>query len=223
MATVHTLRMGMANAYLLESTAGLILVDSGSPHQEAVLFRYLKRIGRSDLKLIFITHAHFDHYGSAAAIRRETGSRVAIHSGDAEAMAMGKTVLGHVRGRGHVGKALLPIAEAFLKPEAVKPDRLVGDGDLLWDAKSDVRCLHTPGHTPGSSTLLVDHQQAFVGDLLSTNLTPHVQRLYASDWAQIGFSLKRLQQHRPQKLYPGHGPRSLCAEGFDALVEGIFS
>lgn len=218
MAIVHTLRMGMANAYLLEFDAGLLLVDSGSPHQEKVLYSKLNRLGRSDLKLIFIPHAHFDHFGSAAAIRRETGASVAVHAGDAEALVAGKTVLGEVRGRGRLGKALLPLAQVVLKPEGVTPDWILNDGDPLWEGETDVWMMHTPGHTPGSGSLLVDSRQAFVGDLLSTNLRPHMQQLYATDWAQIAPSLERIQRRGVEEIYPGHGPRLLDASGLDALI-----
>jgi len=79
--------MGMARAYLLESDAGLVLVDAGLP-------RYERRV-----------------------LRRLTGAPIAIHRADGDAMARGETPLGSVRGRGWLLWALLPPFEPCLRPE----------------------------------------------------------------------------------------------------------
>jgi len=216
---VHTVKMGMANAYLLESPDGLVLVDSGSPGQESALYELMGRIGRTDLALIVITHAHFDHYGSAAAIRKQTGAPITIGAGDALAMSEGRTELKHAQGRGIVGKWLLPLAERLLEPAPTPPDFVVHDGDRMTWAGMDLEAMHTPGHTTGSISLFAEGSHVFVGDLLSTTLTPHVQRLYASDWNQILPSLQRIQRHAPEVLYPGHGRRHLVASRFASLLQ----
>jgi glyoxylase-like metal-dependent hydrolase (beta-lactamase superfamily II) len=112
LALVHTLSMGMSLAYLVEGTAGMILVDAGLPGDEAKVLRKMKSLGRDDLRLIFITHAHIDHYGSAAALRTLTGARIAIHRSDAEAMAGGETRLGTARGWGRLVGIFLPLETA---------------------------------------------------------------------------------------------------------------
>jgi len=218
MVLIHRLQMGMANAYLVEGAQGLVLIDCGSPRQERVVFSALERLGRADLEMIFITHAHLDHYGSAGAIRRETGARIGIHAEDADAMTKGMTPLGSVRGRGRIGKALLPLAERFLKLEPVKPDILFADEERISAAGLEMRVLHTPGHTPGSASLLVEEDAVFVGDLISTTRHPHIQGLYASDWSQILPSLQRIQRVHPLMLFPGHGRKALSGAGLDVLL-----
>ncbi len=207
--------MGMARAYLIESDAGLILVDAGSPGHERSVLRRMQALRRDDLRLIFITHAHLDHYGSAAALRRLTGAPIAIHRADAGAMARGETPLGSVRGRGRLLKALLPLLEPALRLEPTRPDFLLDDGDHLRTCgldTLDATVLHTPGHTPGSSCLIVEGQVAFVGDLLSTTGRPSAQRFFADNWALIPESLARLQALRPERVYTGHGRRPLSGE-----------
>ena len=218
MVLIHRLQMGMANAYLVEGTQGLVLIDCGSPRQERVVFSALERLGRPDLEMIFITHAHLDHYGSAGAIRRETGARIGIHAADAEAMTKGMTPLGSVRGRGRFGKALLPLAMRVLKLEPVDPDILFVDEDRITTAGLEMSVLHTPGHTPGSASLLVEKEAIFVGDLISTTRHPHIQGLYASDWSQILPSLRRIQRVHPQMLYPGHGRKAISGVDLDVLL-----
>ena len=106
---VHDISMGMVQAYLIQSEAGLVLVDAGMPRYERRVMRRMQALGRDDLRLIFITHAHLDHYGSAAALRRLTGAPVAIHRADADAMSRGETPIRSARSRGKLLLPLLPL------------------------------------------------------------------------------------------------------------------
>jgi glyoxylase-like metal-dependent hydrolase (beta-lactamase superfamily II) len=182
------------------------------------VLRRIKSLGRNDLRLIFITHAHLDHYGSAAALQRLTGAPIAIHRADGQAMAQGKTHLGSVHGRGRLVQALLPLFEPYLRPEPTVADLLFDDGDDLRAYGLDARVFHTPGHTPGSSCLLVEKKLAFVGDLLSTTGRPHVQRFFADDWSLVSDSLVRLQALRPEWVYVGHGRRPLSGQALQRLI-----
>jgi glyoxylase-like metal-dependent hydrolase (beta-lactamase superfamily II) len=197
--------MGLVQAYLIENEAGLALVDAGMPGFERRVLRRMEGLGRRDLRLILITHAHLDHYGSAAALQKLTGAPVAIHRADAEILARGETPLGAVRGRGRLVKALMPLLQRALRPEPTGADLLLAEGDSLLDFGLDARVLHTPGHTPGSICLVVEGRHAFVGDLLSATGQPHAQRFFAHDWSQIPRSLARLRALKPERVYPGHG------------------
>ena len=215
---VHAVPLGLSQAYLLESDAGLVLVDAGSPHQERVILRHLRALGPDNLQLIFITHAHLDHYGSAAALRRLTGAPVAIHRADAEAMARGETRLGSARGRGKLMAVLLPLVELCLRPEPVTPNLLLEEGDDLSDHGLEARVIHTPGHTLGSSCLIVEERVAFVGDLLSNIGQPHLQSLYAEDWSLLRQSYVRLQGTELETVYAGHGRRPVSGKALQRLI-----
>lgn len=196
----------------------MYLVDAGAPGSEDIVLRHMHSLGRDDLRLIFITHAHLDHYGSAAALRRETGAPVAIHRADADAMQKGETPLGTVRGSGKLVKHFLPLVDRILPLEPLEPDLVLEDGDHLQALGLDAALLHLPGHTPGSSALMVDGGDAFVGDLLSTNGKPHLQRYYADNWSQIPHSLARLVEQHPSWVYPGHGARPLPGAELETLL-----
>lgn len=217
LALVHTLSMGMSLAYLVEGTAGMILVDAGLPGDEAKVLRKMKSLGRDDLRLIFITHAHIDHYGSAAALRTLTGARIAIHRSDAEAMAGGETRLGTARGWGRLVGIFLPLLELIARPAPTTADLLLEDGDSLRDFGLDAEVLHTPGHTLGSSCLLVEDGTTFVGDLVTTTRRPHIQQAFAEEWSLIPESVRRLQSRRPRLLYPGHGRRPASGDDLQEL------
>ena len=192
-------------AYLIANPLGLLLIDSGAPGSENAILKVVHQLGRYDLRLIFITHAHFDHYGSAAALRRLTGASIAIHTADAQAMANADTVLGTARRRGKLVRLIFPLLEKLLKPEPTPPDLLVWAGEKLPIPGIKSTVLHTPGPTPGHCCLIVDNRFAFAGDLLSSTGKAHIQPYYAQDWNQISSSLSRLKAIAPEMVYPAHG------------------
>lgn len=218
---VHRIRAGLGEAYLIENDAGLFLVDTGSPHCERIILRRMRALGRDDLRLIFITHAHLDHYGSAAALRRITGAPIAIHPADADAITQGETVLGETRGRGRLLSYLYPWLEHYLRPEPTPPDLLVNDGDILVPFGLSATVWHTPGHTAGSCSLIVREHLAFVGDLLSDGRQPHPQRYFASDWKALRDSLVRLQSLRPTWIYAGHGRRPIHGAMLGTIITAL--
>jgi hydroxyacylglutathione hydrolase len=216
-ARIHSTRAGLSVAHLVEADGGWILVDTGSPGQANRILRALRSLGDGALRLIYITHAHFDHYGSARALQEQTGAPIAIHYADEAAMAAGETPLRSVRGRGWIGRLLLPMAEWVLSPEPTQADVLVADEQRLDAYGLDAVVMHTPGHTPGSSSLIVAGELAFVGDLLSTTGHLHAQNLYASDWSQLARSLARLKRQSPSHVYAGHGRRPVSGTRLQQL------
>ncbi|MCJ7626334.1 MAG: MBL fold metallo-hydrolase [Anaerolineaceae bacterium] len=216
---IHNVPIKMASVYLIESENGLVLVDTGPPGSERKILQKMHALGRNDLRLIFITHSHFDHYGSTAALRRISGAPIAVHTADAQAMSAGKTPILLAHGRGRLTLALLPLFERLVRTEPTTPDVLLKDGDDLSAYGLNASVLHTPGHTPGSSTLLVEGKLAFAGDLISTNGRPHFQRLYATDWSQLSASLLRLGAAKTEKIYPGHGSTPLSGLELRKMLE----
>ena len=214
---VHSIQTRLARSYLIEGDEGLYLVDTGAPGSEEAVLRLMRELGRSDLRLIYITHAHLDHYGSAAALRRITGAPVAIHRADADAMARGETRLGEIRGWGRLIGVVKRLLETRMKPEGVRPDILLDDGDRLDKWGLDAKVIHIPGHTHGSSCLLVEGRLAFVGDLLSTTGRLHAQRFFAEDWSKIPESLERLKALGVEWVYAGHGRRHLSGERLEKI------
>ncbi|NIS82801.1 MAG: MBL fold metallo-hydrolase [Anaerolineales bacterium] len=218
MVLIHTLPLGFTQAYLLEFDAGMILVDAGVPGSKNRILAKMAAINREDLRLILITHAHYDHYGSAAALRRLTGAPVAIHLYDRDAMARGETSLGAIRGRGRIVRPFLPVLNRLVPVEPTKADVILEDGDSLEEFGINAFVLHTPGHTMGSISLIVEGRYAFVGDLISTNGKPHPQCLFAHDWSLVADSLTRLKLLEPDWVFAGHGNKPLDREGLLALT-----
>ena len=215
--TIHQVPLGVSNAYLLESDASLVLVDAGLPGSADAILAAVDALGKPPT-LIYITHAHVDHYGSANAIRAATGAPIAVHQADAATMAAGESPLGQIRDLDWVSDTTLPLIEraiAILEP--TEPDIILEDGDRLDEYGLDGYVLHTPGHTPGSSTLIVDDQYAFAGDLVSATGSPHAQNSYAFSWLRVAESLARLQELDPTLTFAGHGTEPITAPELESL------
>lgn len=217
---VHPLRLPLANAYLIENEAGLYLIDAGGPGDADRIQRRMQQLGRTDLRLIFLTHAHIDHSGAAAELKRRTGAAVAIHPADADDLAAGRTSLGSVRGRGRLIGGLLPLLERVRPSEPIQADLFSQDGISFADMGLPARVIHSPGHTPGSSCLVTEDGLVFAGDLVSTTGGPHPQRFFAHDWSQVSESVRLLQELTPKLTFPGHGRRPLTSEEVAGLKPG---
>src|SRR4051794_40648535 len=82
---LHRIDLGHVNAYLLDSGAGPVLIDTGFPGDELRILGALAELALapSRLRAIVLTHAHPDHVGGAAALRATTGAPIHAHPRDA--------------------------------------------------------------------------------------------------------------------------------------------
>ena len=213
---VHPLTLGFVQAYLIETPQALFMVDCGMPGQVKNILPLLQRLGRQDLKLIFITHAHADHTGSAAALKKMTGAQVAIHRLDAEALRTGKMP---ARGRSWLLRQLMAVMTRVVHLQPLQPDIVLEDGDSLEQYGLPGKVVHTPGHTPGSCCLVLDDGSGFVGDLVLTTGEPHLQHGIVDDWEQLHASYQRLRGLGLEKVYVGHGQSSLSGSELVALID----
>jgi hydroxyacylglutathione hydrolase len=214
---IHPISLGFVQAYLIETPPGLVLVDCGMSGHEKSILKEMKQLGRDDLKLIFITHAHADHYGSAGALKRLTGAQIGMHFADAQNMLQG-TSLPHVRSR--IMQMVMSIMRRFSKTPLVEVDILLqGGDDLTRFGLPHSLVIHTPGHSPGSVTLVLEDKTAFVGDLISTTGKAHLQRSIVDNWEQLRETFIRLQGLKLNKIYVGHGRRSLSGEELERLID----
>ena len=206
---IHRISTHFSESYIIEIDRELVLVDAGMPGSEHQILQRINQFNHSDLKIILITHAHVDHYGSAAALRNITGAKIAVHSADAEAMAKGKSHLGKARGRGKIVSSLFPLLEKIYQLTPTKADIYFENGDELQINRIGCKVIHTPGHTPGSCTYLIKDKFAFVGDLISNNGKPHIQKYFAQDWRLIPLSIQTIKSMRPGWTYTGHGKKPI--------------
>jgi glyoxylase-like metal-dependent hydrolase (beta-lactamase superfamily II) len=208
---IHTIPLGFDRCYVLEGK-GVIVIDAGSTRKGRAFIRGLERAGvpADAVQLVVLTHAHWDHAGSAGELRELTAAPIALHRHEVDWLERGLTPLpsgltpwGRLFMSVH--RVLLPLVH--LPPTSV--DTVIGDEGLpLAEHGIPGHVIATPGHSPGSVSVLLDGGEAFVGDLAMNafplRLTPGLPIL-GDDADVIADSWRRLLAAGARTVYPAHG------------------
>jgi len=209
MISVIPLKLSMSNAFLLRGEKN-ILVDTGNPADFHTLTRLLDKHGLQldALALVVLTHVHFDHAGTAAALVKQAKCPVAVHRLEKENLETGRNA--PIIPVHPLGKMLMPFMGAGFAPASA--EILVDDTLDLSPYGVAARVIFTPGHTPGSVSLLTDNHQAIVGDLCGGGwpigqFQPGNPRyhFWASSMEAVQASLKRVFASQPAQIHVGHG------------------
>jgi glyoxylase-like metal-dependent hydrolase (beta-lactamase superfamily II) len=221
---VHRIEHAYVNAYLVLGDDGRVLVvDTGLPATWDLLGRALRELGHrpSDVAAVVLTHAHFDHTGSAAAFQSRLGVPIWLHEQDFPIAA-------HPYRYAHENmRAVYPLrypaslrilasmtAAGALRVPGIRGLLHAGPGETL-PVPGNPRVVFTPGHTDGHCALhLPDHDVLLTGDALVT-LDPYTGRrgpqiiagAATADSAKALVSLDRLVAYDSGAtvLLPGHG------------------
>jgi hydroxyacylglutathione hydrolase len=180
------------NCYILgdEETREAVVIDPGGDEDE--ILATLKN-NDLNLKLIIDTHGHFDHVDANQPLKSATGAKIAIHEADA-------------------GMLHQPSAEAMFftgnRLRLSEPDILLKEGDVLSFGKYRLKVLHTPGHTPGGISLLLEgHTYVYVGDLLFAGSIGRTDFPGGDFDALINaVKTKIFPLGDNYSVFPGHGP-----------------
>jgi glyoxylase-like metal-dependent hydrolase (beta-lactamase superfamily II) len=142
-----------------------------------------------DLKYIILTHGHGDHIGAVEGLKEAYDAVLLIHEEDAEML------------RDHQLNLTFRMGEKI----EIEADQTFRDGETLMVGDLELKFLHTPGHSKGSSCVLVN-DTLFSGDTLFLNSIGRTD-LYGGDRRQIIESIKNKLLVLPEetKVYPGHG------------------
>ncbi len=144
-------------------------------------------------KYIVNTHAHFDHVGGNAELKKATGAELLIHPAEADWLLQ-----------------LEAQARMFGLSAAASPaaDRTLGEGDVLSLGELRLEVRHTPGHSPGSvSLVLAGQKKILVGDLVFAGSIGRTD-LPGGSFEELRQSVfdKIFCHPDDTALYPGHGP-----------------
>jgi len=218
---VHRIEHAYVNVYLVEDEGRLLLVDTGLPKTWDLIGRALRELGRrpDDIAAVALTHAHFDHTGTAARLQQRLGVPILAHPEDfyiaahpyryAHENVRGMYPLRYPSGLRTLGAITAAGGLRVKGVEGLVP--YADDGDL--DLPGRPRVVFTPGHTYGHCALHLPERDAVIsGDALVT-LDPYTGRpgpqivsgAATADSTQALASLDRLTATGASIVLPGHG------------------
>lgn len=198
--------VGFVNVFLVKTTDGYVLIDTGMAQRWARLESDLLQIGclPANLKLVLITHGDPDHAGNCAELQRKYGVKVGMHSGDVAMVKSGVLVKRQIRSVREQVVQWLAERMGMKKFKRFEPDLLLEDDQGLGVYGFSAKVLCTPGHTKGSIAILTDDGHLFVGDTLANTRklerTPVIQ-----NEQELQDSVAKLKLTKAQMVYPGHG------------------
>ncbi len=207
---VHTIdRLGIGRAYLYQEADGLTLIDTGLPGSAERIFAAIERIGRrpEDLRQIVITHYHYDHAGSLAAVVERSGAQVLAHAFDAPVVRGDRAP---AAGNGaRLWRILYRFGRGQKAPQATRVDRELHDGDEI-DLDGGATVVHVPGHTMGSIALFVPNRKLlFTGDAVTNafglSLPAGLFGVFDEDRAELKPSFRKLAALDFDVACFGHG------------------
>ena len=132
---------GLAS-YLITTPAGHILINSNLTTSVPMIRESIEKLGFhfKDVKILLISHAHFDHDAGSAEVKKLTGAKYMVMDGDVGVVESG-------------GKSDFQYGNdpSLLYP-AVKVDRVLHDGDEVKLGDTVLIAHKTAGHTRGCTT-----------------------------------------------------------------------
>lgn len=210
-------------SYLLESSDGIVLIESGPESTFGNVVGELKSLGLSpgDVRHVFVTHIHLDHSGGAWRYARE-GAKIYVHPNGAPHLA-------------DPGRLVSSAAKIFgdrmgdlwgeVRPIAKENITVVEDGGPVSVGGLEIRAFDTPGHAGHHHCYLADGV-LFTGDAAGVRIgggaavppTPPPE-IHVELWLE---TLKKIRGISPDSICPTHfGEYADVSDHLDDLSEAL--
>lgn len=184
MKNLITLTVNSTHFYLIDCTGGKLLVDAGWELSRFTSRLKACQIPITQIRYVMFTHHHPDHAGLVQAVKNLAGAKMIIHEAQIPFLPMLHSFYENKGG-------YTPIQVE--KDDLVSPDRAA-----LKAIGIEGEILRTPGHSSDSISLVLDSQDAFIGDLTPPDYASPENRV------EIIESWKKLFEHQARFFYHSH-------------------
>ncbi len=202
MSEIHRIKCGNGNCYIVENGVDGILVDTG---KKEFAKRVMEACRQYHVKLIVLTHAHFDHAENAAQISNALGIPIGMSEKDCNLIPSNANQ--GLSAETFFGKIVLSVSLKDFSVrtlEKFKPDIFLKDGDSLSGYGVNASIIALPGHTDGSIGIDVENKGFIVGDALMNMFYPTVSMLF-HDKSEMLDSAGKISRLGNRTIYFGHG------------------
>ncbi|MEM3587588.1 MAG: MBL fold metallo-hydrolase [Candidatus Jordarchaeaceae archaeon] len=197
------------NVYLVDCGKDeLVLIDSGAGPSYNLLVKNIESLGFNVnyLKALILTHKHIDHIGAAAKFRKSYGCKVIAHELDAKDIEKGEQFLTGAKAYG------LKLEPCTVDIKLNQSETKLKFGELKFNL------VHTPGHTPGSISIVLDigGKRVLFGQDIHGPLLPE----WGANIEQYRQSMENLINLKADILCEGHFGVYQPADRVKKYIEG---
>ena len=209
--TIYRVLSFRCNVFLITNGTKHLLIDCGSKRYRRQLVWSLAKLGIIHIDALILTHAHFDHAGNSHYIQNRFGASVIVHQDEASFLCNGNSPL--PKGTNWLTRFLIDhfggLTASLVRYQTCMADLIVDETFSLDIYGFKGYIIHTPGHSCGSISIIVDDEIVFAGDALFGVFPGSVFPPYADDEAQLINSWHLLLNTGASLIMPSHGrPRS---------------
>jgi len=181
------------SVYLVNTSSeeGLVLIDCG---MSVELIKKISNLGLNskDIKHCILTHFHIDHTAACSDLRN-LNKQVKFYAHDLDANA--------IEEKGHDNKTAASWYGVDYKPVRLER-RLKGDLETIRLGLYEFQCIHTPGHTPGSISVLIEVESAKI--LFGQDIHGPFYKSFGSNLEDYQKSMQKLLDLNADILCEGH-------------------
>lgn len=204
---ITTVLSGRTNVFLLSNGEKNILVDTSISLFWKKLDKRLHELNVHHIDYLIITHTHFDHVANTKKIKDKYKAIVIVHQYEAEYLASGKNII-----PGGTNLYTCTIVKLFGRLFGYMVQHEPCRGDIIIDSTYDLNKLgfnaniiHTPGHSSGSVSIIIDDEIALVGDAMLSIFKQSVLPPFADNVIQLIGSWGKLLKTNCSIFIPSHG------------------
>ena len=198
---------GRSNVFLITNGKKNILIDTSPENKWNKLENKLIDLNIDNIDFLILTHTHFDHAANAYRIKKKYCAQVLVHETEASFLTKGDNIIPD--GTNIITRTLINLFANTVFPrlgyEPCQPDILVNSSLDLKEFGFEAYIIHTPGHTIGSMSIVVDNEIALVGDTMFGVFKWSVFPPYANDVKQLVKSWGILLDTNCSVFIPSHG------------------
>ena len=202
---IFRLTPARCNIFIVSSNNRSVMVDTGISFDRHRIEHALERKGIVP-EAVVLTHTHFDHVGNAAWLAHEYGAEIIVQEDENETLARGDSPIPEgtykfTKGVVSLGRRIAPV----LKYDPCTADHVFKETFDLLRFGIGGYIIHTPGHSPGGATVVIDNAVAIAGDSIIGTGPGNPFPPFADDGLLLIKSWKKMIDTGCHTFLPGHG------------------